>query len=401
MDYSKILSTCIQELKPSGIRRFFDLANQMEDVISLGVGEPDFKTPYAIRRAGMDSLEKGQTWYSANAGLLELREECSNYLFRRFGLKYNGAKEVLITVGGSEAIDLCMRSLINPGDEVLIPQPSFVCYDPIARMAGGVPVPIYSKAEDGFRLTPQALKAAITPKTKLLVFPFPSNPTGAIMKREHLEAIAEVLRDTNIMVLSDEIYAELTYEGRHVSIASIPGMWERTVVVNGFSKAYAMTGWRLGYAAGPREIISQMTKVHQFAIMCAPTTSQYAAIEAMRSCDDEIARMSVQFGMRRGLLVNSLNKMGLTCADPLGAFYVFPSIKSTGMTSEEFCQGLLQSQKVAVVPGNAFGESGEGFIRISYSYSVNHLIEALRRIQKYLEELGVANPEAEELLKQA
>ncbi len=401
MDYSKILSSCVQELKPSGIRRFFDMASQIEGVISLGVGEPDFKTPYAIRRAGMDSLEKGQTWYTANAGLKELRQECSKYLFRRFGLKYDGLKEMLITVGGSEAIDLCIRSVINPGDEVLIPEPCFVAYDPITRLAGGVPVPIVTKAEDSFRLTPEALAAAITPRTKMLVFPFPNNPTGAVMRREHLEAIADVLRDKDIVVLSDEIYAELTYEDRHVSIASIPGMRERTVVVNGFSKAYAMTGWRLGYAAGPREIIAQMTKVHQFAIMCAPTTSQYAAIEAMRSCDDEIGRMAVQFGMRRGLLVNSLNKMGLTCADPQGAFYVFPSIRRTGMTSEEFCEGLLLSQKVAVVPGDAFGRSGEGHVRISYSYSVNHLIEALRRIQKYLEELGIANPEAEELLRQA
>ena len=401
MDYNKLLNPCVRELKPSGIRRFFDLAGQMEGVISLGVGEPDFKTPYAIRRAGMDSLERGQTWYTANAGLKELRQECARYLFRRFGLKYDGLKEMLITVGGSEAIDLCIRSVVAPGDEVLIPEPCFVAYDPITRMAGGVPVPIVTRAEDSFRLTPEALKAAITPRTKLLVFPFPNNPTGAVMRREHLEAIAEVLRDTDILVLSDEIYAELTYEDRHVSIASIPGMRERTIVVNGFSKAYAMTGWRLGYTAGPAEIIAQMTKVHQFAIMCAPTTSQYAAIEAMRSCDDEIGRMAVQFGMRRGLLVNSLNKMGLTCADPQGAFYVFPSIRSTGMTSEEFCKGLLRSQKVAVVPGDAFGASGAGHVRISYSYSVNHLIEALRRIQKYLEELGVANPEAEEMLRQA
>ena len=388
MDYSKILSSCVQQLKPSGIRKFFDLANAMEGVISLGVGEPDFRTPYAIRRAGIQSLEKGYTWYTANAGLAELREEIARYLHRRFDLNYESS-QVLVTVGGSEAIDLCTRALINPGDEVLIPEPCFVAYDPIARLVGGVPVPLATRAEDQFKLTPEALRAAITPKTKMLVFPFPNNPTGAIMNRQDLEGIAEVLRETDIIVLSDEIYAELTYEGRHVSLASLPGMKERTVVVNGFSKAYAMTGWRLGYAVGPKEIMAQMLKLHQFAIMCAPTTSQYAAIEAMRSCDDEIQRMAIQFGMRRGLLVNSLNKMGLTCFDPQGAFYVFPSIKITGMTSEDFCEGLLRSQKVAVIPGSAFGESGEGYVRISYSYSVEHLVEALRRIETYLGELGV------------
>ena len=388
MDYSKILSSCVQQLKPSGIRKFFDLANAMEGVISLGVGEPDFRTPYAIRRAGIQSLEKGYTWYTANAGLAELREEIARYLHRRFDLNYESS-QVLVTVGGSEAIDLCTRALINPGDEVLIPEPCFVAYDPIARLVGGVPVPLATRAEDQFKLTPEALRAAITPKTKMLVFPFPNNPTGAIMNRQDLEGIAEVLRETDIIVLSDEIYAELTYEGRHVSIASLPGMKERTVVVNGFSKAYAMTGWRLGYAVGPKEIMAQMLKLHQFAIMCAPTTSQYAAIEAMRSCDDEIQRMAIQFGMRRGLLVNSLNKMGLTCFDPQAAFYVFPSIKITGMTSEDFCEGLLRSQKVAVIPGSAFGESGEGYVRISYSYSVEHLVEALRRIETYLGELGV------------
>ncbi|MEG0541028.1 MAG: aminotransferase class I/II-fold pyridoxal phosphate-dependent enzyme [Angelakisella sp.] len=393
MDYDKILSQCVKEMKPSGIRKFFDLASTMEGVISLGVGEPDFKTPYSIRRAGIESLEKGRTWYSANAGLMELRQEIASYLSRRFGLSYDGEKEVLVTVGGSEAIDLCTRAVVNPGEEVLIPEPCFVAYEPIARLSGGIPVPIVTRAEDQFRLTPEALRAAITPKTKLLIFPFPNNPTGAIMDRAALEGIAEVLRGTDIIVLSDEIYAELTYEGKHVSIASIEGMRERTVVVNGFSKAYAMTGWRLGYAAAPRPILAQMTKVHQFAIMCAPTTSQYAAIEAMRNCDDEIGRMAVQFGMRRGLLVNTLNRLGLSCADPKGAFYVFPSIAVTGMTSEQFCEGLLNSQKVAVVPGNAFGQSGEGYVRISYSYSVEHLIEALRRIEAYLIELGVYTPE--------
>ena len=391
MDYTGILSACAQEIKPSGIRKFFDLAATMEGVISLGVGEPDFQTPYSIRRAGIESLEKGRTWYTANAGLPALRQEIAGYLARRFGLDYDSQREILVTVGGSEAIDLCVRALVNPGEEVLIPQPSFVCYDPITRLAGGVPVPLVTRAEDGFRLTPQALRAAITPKTKLLIFPYPNNPTGAIMKREHLEGIAEVLRDTGVMVLSDEIYAELTYEDRHVSIASLPGMRERTVVVNGFSKAYAMTGWRLGYAAAPAPVLSVMTKLHQFAVMCAPTVSQYAAIEAMRHCDDEITRMAVQFGMRRGLMVSSLNRMGLTCFQPLGAFYVFPSIRSTGMTSEEFCARLLEEQKVAVVPGNAFGDCGEGFVRISYSYGVDHLIEALGRIEAFVGGLRADN----------
>ena len=386
MDYSSVLSRCAQELRPSGIRKFFDLAATMEGVISLGVGEPDFKTPYAIRRAGIESLEKGRTWYTANAGLLELRRQIAAYLTRRFSLSY-GEQEILVTVGGSEAIDLCIRACLNPGEEVLIPEPSFVCYDPITRLAGGVPVPIVTRPEDGFRLTPQALEAAITPKTKVLVLPYPNNPTGAIMKEEHLESIAGILRERDILVLSDEIYAELTFEGRHVSIASLPGMAERTVVVGGFSKAYAMTGWRLGYAAGPQEVIKVMTKLHQFAIMCAPTTSQYAAIEAMKHCDEEIERMAIQFGMRRGLMVSSLNRMGLTCADPLGAFYVFPSIRSTGLSSDEFCQRLLEEQKVAVIPGNAFGQSGEGHVRISYSYSVEHLIEALRRIELFVEGL--------------
>ncbi|MCI8816989.1 MAG: aminotransferase class I/II-fold pyridoxal phosphate-dependent enzyme [Angelakisella sp.] len=386
MDYSTVLSRCARELRPSGIRKFFDLAATMEGVISLGVGEPDFKTPYSIRRAGIESLEKGRTWYTANAGLVELRRQIAAYLARRFGLSYT-EKEVLVTVGGSEAIDLCIRACLDPGDEVLIPEPCFVCYDPITRMAGGVPVPIVTRPEEGFRLTPEALEAAITPRTKVLVLPYPNNPTGAIMKQEHLEAIAQVLCQRDIIVLSDEIYAELTFEGKHVSIASLPGMAERTVVVNGFSKAYAMTGWRLGYAAGPQEVIRVMTKLHQFAIMCAPTTSQYAAIEAMKSCDDEIERMAVQFGMRRGLMVGSLNRMGLTCADPLGAFYVFPSIRATGLSSQEFCERLLREQRVAVVPGDAFGQSGEGHVRISYSYSVDHLIEALRRIEIFVEGL--------------
>ncbi|MBQ8917780.1 MAG: aminotransferase class I/II-fold pyridoxal phosphate-dependent enzyme [Oscillospiraceae bacterium] len=385
MDYSKVLSKTVVEMKPSGIRKFFDLAATMDHVISLGVGEPDFKTPYVIRRAGIESLEKGRTWYTANAGLAPLRQAIAAYLKRRFALEYDGMKEVIVTVGGSEAIDLCVRALVSPGDEVLIPEPSFVCYDPITRLAGGVPVALPTRAEDKFRLTAEALKAAITPKTKLLVLPFPNNPTGAIMEQEDLEAIAEVLRGTDIMVLSDEIYAELTFGSKHIPFASLDGMWERTITVNGFSKAYAMTGWRLGYAAGPAPIIAQMTKVHQFAIMSAPTVSQYAAVEALRpGCDAEIERMSVEYNMRRSLVVDSLNRMGLTCFDPRGAFYVFPSIAITGLSSEDFCNRLLQEQHVAVVPGNAFGESGEGHVRISYSYSVEHLIEALKRIEKFV-----------------
>ena len=388
IDYEKVLSSRAVALKPSGIRRFFDIAAEMQDVISLGVGEPDFKTPWSIRRAGIESLERGHTWYTANAGLAGLRTEVTNYLRRRFSLNYDAKKEVLITVGGSEAIDIGIRALVNPGDEVLVPEPSFVCYTPIAELTGAVPVPIATRAEDGFRLTPEALRAAITPRTKLLILPFPNNPTGGVMRREHLEAIADVLRATDIMVLSDEIYAELTYgEERHVSFAAIEGMQERTIVVNGFSKAYAMTGWRLGYAAGPAPIMAQMTKIHQFAIMCAPTTSQYAAIEALRSCDEDIEEMRDQYDMRRRLLVDALNRMGLTCFSPEGAFYVFPSIQSTGLRSNEFCMKLLEAEKVAVVPGDAFGASGEGFVRISYSYSVNHLLEALKRIERFLKTL--------------
>lgn len=385
MDYSKILSQRAVQLKPSGIRRFFDIAAEMKDVISLGVGEPDFKTPWSIRRAGIESLEKGHTWYTANAGLLALRTEISNYLNRRFSLQYDSKKEIFVTVGGSEAIDLCIRSIVEPGDEVLVVEPSFVCYDPITRLTGGIPVPIATKAEDSFRLTAKQLKAAITPKTKLLVLPFPNNPTGGIMRRKHLEEIADVLRGTDIMVLSDEIYAELTYgQEKHVSFASIDGMRERTIVVNGFSKAYAMTGWRLGYAAGPAPIIKQMIKLHQYAIMCAPTTSQYAAIEALRNCDVEIERMRDEYDMRRRLVVEGFNRIGLTCFEPEGAFYVFPNIEITGMTSNEFCMKLLEAEHVAVVPGDAFGQSGEGHIRVSYSYSVNHLLEALKRIEHFI-----------------
>ena len=387
INYDKILSDKAKELKPSGIRKFFDLANEMEGVISLGVGEPDFKTPWSIREAAIKSLERGKTRYSANAGLVELRKEICNYLSRRFSLEYDPLKQTIITVGGSEGIDITIRALVNPGDEVIIPEPCFVSYEPIAKLCGAEVVTIATKAEDNFKLKAKDLKEKITDKTKLLIFPFPNNPTGAVMRREDLEEIAEVLRGTDVMVLSDEIYAELTYNGDHVSIASLDGMKERTILVNGFSKTYSMTGWRLGYVAGPEEIISQMLKIHQFAIMCSPTTSQYAAVEAVKNCDNEIKKMAEEYNVRRRLLVDGLNKLGLTCFSPEGAFYVFPSIKSTGLTSEEFCSRLLMEQKVAVVPGTAFGESGEGFVRISYSYSVNHLLEALSKIEAFVNSL--------------
>lgn len=387
IDYNSVLSEKVSNLKPSGIRKFFDLAAEVKDVIALTIGEPDFKTPWHIREAGIDSLKKGHTWYTANAGLIELRTEASKYLKRRFDLEYD-TNEIFITVGGSEAIDLTIRALIDNGDEMLLPIPSFVCYDPICRLAGGTVVPIETKRENDFRLTAEELRAAITPKTKLLVLPFPNNPTGAVMRRKHLEEIAEVLRGTDIMVLSDEIYAELTYGNeRHVSIAEIEGMKERTIIVNGFSKAYAMTGWRLGYVAGPSPIISQMLKIHQFGIMSSPTTSQYAAVVAMRDCDNEVEEMRKQYNMRRRFLVKAFNDMGLDCFTPEGAFYVFPCIKSTGLSSEEFCEKLLHSKKVAVVPGGAFGSSGEGFVRVSYSYSLDHLMEATKRIKEFLEEL--------------
>lgn len=389
MEYTRIIAPAAAAMRPSGIRRFFDIAAEMKGCISLGVGEPDFKTPWRIRDAGIRSLERGKTTYTANAGLKELRQEIAAYMQRRFGLSYDPLAETLVTVGGSEAIDMCIRSLVAPGDEVVIPEPCFVCYQPITTLTGGVPVPVPLKAENEFRLTAAELKAAITPRTKLLVLPFPCNPTGAVMEKQHLEEIAQVLRGTDIMVLSDEIYAELTYGSQpHVSIASLPGMAERTVVVNGFSKAFAMTGWRLGYACGPAPIISVMTKLHQNCIMCAPTTSQHAAVVAMRECDDEIERMRREYDARRRLLVKRLNDMGLACFEPKGAFYVFPSVQATGMSSEAFCEALLYAKKVAVVPGTAFGDSGEGFVRISYAYSVSHLTEALDRIQAFLEERG-------------
>ncbi|EGC01132.1 MULTISPECIES: aminotransferase class I/II-fold pyridoxal phosphate-dependent enzyme [Ruminococcus] len=387
IDYNKVLSPAIVGMKPSGIRKFFDIAQQLEGVISLGVGEPDFKTPYVVRREAINVLEKGRTSYTANAGLAELREEIAKYFHKRIGVDYDPKDEIIVTVGGSEGIDLCLRSVVTPGDEVLIVQPSFVCYSPIVTLCGGVPVPIETKAENEFRLTAAELRGKITDKTKLLVLPFPNNPTGAIMRKEDLEAIAEVLRDTNILVLSDEIYSELTYSGKHVSIASLPDMRERTIVINGFSKAYAMTGWRLGIAAAPRELISQMLKLHQYAIMSSPTVSQFAAITALRQCDDDIVKMRDEYDMRRRYLVDAFNKLGLDCFTPQGAFYVFPCIRSTGLSSSDFCEKLVYSKKVAVVPGNAFGDCGEGFVRVSYAYSLSHLREAIKRIGEFLEEL--------------
>ena len=389
MDYSKILNpTVVNDIKPSGIRKFFDIAASMEGVISLGVGEPDFPTPWHIRRAGIKSLEESRTRYTSNSGILELREEISAFLRRRYSLEYAPQNEILITVGGSEGIDAAIRALVGRGDEVIIPEPCFVCYDPIVRLAGGIPVPIELKAENEFRLTAEELRAAITEKTKLLVFPFPCNPTGAIMEREDLEKICEVLRDTDICVLSDEIYSELTYTGKmHVSIASLEGMRERTVVINGFSKTYSMTGWRMGYACGPAPIIAQMTKIHQFAIMSAPTTSQYASIEAIKNGDADIENMLGEYDMRRRLMVGGFNKIGMTCFEPRGAFYAFPSIKVSGMDSETFCEALLREKKVALVPGSAFGKSGEGFVRASYCYSTSHIKEALARIEEFLKEI--------------
>ena len=388
IDYSKILNSAVTEIKPSGIRKFFDIAEQMKDVISLGVGEPDFPTPWHIRSEAIHSLEKGKTRYTSNQGLLTMREEIAALTERKHGIKYNPKTEILVTVGGSEGIDAIIRAVVENGDEVIIPQPSYVCYEPITVLAGGVPVIIETKAQNEFRITPEELKNAITPKTKLLILPYPCNPTGAIMRKEDLEAIAEVLKSTNILVLSDEIYSELTFgNDKHVSIASIDGMWERTVVVNGFSKAYSMTGWRLGYAMGPQEIIKQSTKIHQFAIMCAPTTAQYAAIEALRNGDEDIARMREEYDMRRRLIVDGFNKLGLTCREPLGAFYAFPCIESSGLSSDEFCEKLLYSKGVAIVPGTAFGRGGEGFVRASYCYSIEHIQTALERIGEFLKEL--------------
>lgn len=387
MDYERLIPKKISDIQPSGIRRFFDIAQRVEGVISLSVGEPDFKTPWAARKEAINILEKGKTAYTANAGLIELRKTVCNYLKSFINTEYEPNGEVIITVGGSEAIDLAIRAMIEPGDEVLVPEPSFVCYSPITKMMGGTAVSIVTKVEDNFRLTAAALKEKITPRTKLLILPYPNNPTGAVMRREDLEAIAEVLRDTNIVVASDEIYAEMTYSGeKHVSIAQIDGMKERTLVISGFSKAYAMTGWRLGYVAGPQPIIRQMLKLHQYCIMSSPTVSQYAAIEAMEKCSSDVKHMVEEYDMRRRLVVKGFNDMGLSCFEPEGAFYVFPCIKSTGMTSEEFCEKLIYEKKVAVVPGSAFGTSGEGYVRVSYAYSIAHLTTALDRIREFLEE---------------
>ena len=381
------LSKTIVTIQPSGIRKFFDIASEMDDVISLGVGEPDFDTPWHVRDEGIYSLEKGKTSYTSNAGLKELKVEIAKFLDRRYGLTYDPVNEMIVTVGGSEAIDIAMRAMLDPGDEVLIPQPSYVSYEPCCILANGTPVIIELKAENEFRLTAEELRAAITPKTKILVMPFPNNPTGAIMEQKDLEAIAEVILEHDLFVISDEIYSELTYLDRHVSIASLPGMKERTVLINGFSKSHSMTGWRLGYACAPEVILKQMLKIHQFAIMCAPTTSQYAAIEAMRNGDEDVARMRSEYDVRRKYLLRRFEKMGLECFEPYGAFYVFPCIKEFGMTSDEFATALLKSKKVCVVPGTAFGDCGEGFLRISYAYSLDNLKKALDRMEEFIVEL--------------
>ena len=381
------LSDTIVQIKPSGIRKFFDIVSEMKDAISLGVGEPDFETPWHIRDEGIYSLEKGRTFYTSNAGLKELKIEICNYLKRRFDLSYHYENEVLVTVGGSEAIDIAMRAMVNPGDEVLIPQPSYVSYEPCALLTGAKPVIINLKHENQFRLTAQELEEAITDKTKILVLPFPNNPTGAIMERKDLEEIAEVIKKHDIFVISDEIYSELCYTDQHVSIANIEGMQERTIVINGFSKSYAMTGWRLGYACGPKEIIEQMTKIHQYCIMCAPTTSQYAAVEALKNGDEDVQNMREAYNQRRRYLVHAFKEMGLECFEPFGAFYMFPCIKEFGMTSDEFATRFLMEEKVAVVPGTAFGDCGEGFIRISYAYSLENLKLAIGRLQHFVEKL--------------
>ncbi len=387
MEFRELIAKKVTELKPSGIRKFFDLLETMEDAISLGVGEPDFQTPWHIRDAGVYSLEKGFTKYTPNAGMMALREEIAKYMLRRFGLRYDPAEQIIVTVGGSEGIDLSLRMLLEPGDEVIIPTPSFVCYGPLTIMAGGTPVYVETRQEDDFKLTPELLKSALTPRTKVLVLPYPCNPTGGVMERADLEAIAEILKDTRVAVISDEIYAELTYGGKHCSPASIPALYDRTVVVNGFSKAYAMTGWRLGYLCAPRDAIKQMVKIHQFGIMSAPTTSQYAAIEAMRSGDKDIEAMCAEYDRRRRFLVHGLRQAGLDCYEPKGAFYVFPDIRSTGLTSEDFCERFLRAERVAVIPGSAFGPGGEGFVRMCYAASMENLNEALVRLRRFLESL--------------
>ena len=387
MNYEQLLSRTVSELKPSGIRKFFDLVGEMTDVTALTVGQPDFVTPWHIREAGIESLERGKTYYTSNAGNLSLRTEIGKYLDRRFGLRYNPADEIVVTVGGSEAIDIAIRAIVEPGDEVIIPMPSFVCYEPIVRLSGGTPIIINTTFEDKFKLTAKQLKAAITDKTKLLVLPYPNNPTGAIMDADDLEEIAEVLRGTNIAVLSDEIYAELTFGKKHVSIATLDGMWERTIIVSGFSKAYAMTGWRLGYLCAPSPLAKQMLKIHQYAIMCAPTTAQFAAEEALRNGDEDIEYMAEEYDRRRRYIYAGLAKLGIECFEPEGAFYIYPYIGKFGLSSEEFCQRLLVEQKCAIVPGTAFGACGEGFARISYAYSVGHITEALEKIERFLKTL--------------
>ena len=381
------LSKTIKTIEPSGIRKFFDIVSEMEDAISLGVGEPDFDTPWHIRDEGIYSLEKGRTFYTSNAGLKELKIEISKYLDRKYGMKYNYNNEIMVTVGGSEGIDMALRAMLDPGDEVIIPQPSYVSYEPCTLLAGGTPVIVELKEENEFRLTAEELEEAITPKSKILIMPFPNNPTGAVMELNDIEAIAKVVKEHDLYVITDEIYSELTYLEKHVSIASLPGMKERCGLINGFSKAYAMTGWRLGYACAPKEILSQMLKIHQFAIMCAPTTSQYAAVEAMKNGDADVVQMRDQYNERRRYLLHRLKNMGLKCFEPFGAFYIFPSIKEFGMTSDEFATELLNSKKVAVVPGTAFGKSGEGFVRISYAYSIDDLKTALGRIEEFVNEL--------------
>ena len=387
IDYDSVLNPTVTGMKPSGIRKFFDIAATMEDVISLGVGEPDFQTPWFIRKAGGGGGERGKTKYTSNSGLVSLRREIADYVSRKYGLEYSPDGEILLTVGGSEAIDCAIRAIVCPGDEVIIPQPSYVCYEPVTRLAGGVPVIIETKAEDDFRLTPGQLRAALSPRTKALILPYPCNPTGAIMERKDIEALSEVLAGTDVIVISDEIYAELTFGQRHVSPASVGGMFGRTVTVNGFSKAFSMTGWRLGYACGPREILSQMTKIHQYAIMCAPTTSQHAAVEALRLGDESVDNMVREYDRRRKLIVALFNGMGLECREPKGAFYAFPSIASSGLSSDEFCERLLREERVAVVPGTAFGLGGEGFVRASYCYSKEHIIEACARIKRFISKL--------------
>lgn len=387
IDYSKVLSKTVVDTQKSGIRKFFDLMSTMTDVVGLTVGEPDFQTPWHIREAGIQSLEKGKTYYTANAGLMDLRNEINTYMTRRFGISYRPESEVIVTVGGSEAIDIALRSIIEVGDEVIVPTPSFVCYAPLVAIAGGTPIILETKFENKFKIDPEALKAAITPKTKMLILPYPNNPTGAIMTREELQDIAEILRDTNIVILSDEIYAEMTYTGNHCSIASIDGMWERTIVASGFSKAYAMTGWRLGYICAPKALCEQMLKIHQYGIMSSPTTAQFAAIEALKNGDDDIRMMVDEYNRRRRYIYNGLKSIGIESFEPEGAFYIFPKISDFGLSGEEFCNKLLYDYKCAIVPGNAFGKSGEGFARISYAYSIKHITQALERIEAFVKTL--------------